>query len=403
VYEPNIGYAGVAGCDYRNACSVTIYLIVLLFWAVPVSLIASLTSLDSLEEHWQWVSDLRDYPSLYNFVQTYLPTLSLTLFMAILPAFLKYMATAEGLKTKSAVDATLMQRYFAFLLLNILLVASLSGGIFAVAYDISTDLHSLPELLAKSLPNMYLFFVSYIMLQAMTFLPLDLLEYTNISYRWCSKVVGADRQSEYEAARHYAYSGAARLARHLLVFAISLVYSSFTPLMLPFSLLYFSLALLFERQQGYYVHVRPYESGGEMWMTITHCVLAGLGIYILAIMGMILLLEGNMQAFLLTPLIFVVVFVAYKMRMKYFALSQYLVLQKPDHSAYGHHLRGCCCCRPKEKSEADATASLKTEQTDPLVVSATLESEEVAFDIFASEFGGVAVVDNIDRVAAKNV
>ena len=52
VYDKNIGYHGWAGFDARFFFTVVFYILLILFWAVPVSLVASLTSLDSIEEHW---------------------------------------------------------------------------------------------------------------------------------------------------------------------------------------------------------------------------------------------------------------------------------------------------------------------------------------------------------------
>ena len=241
VYDKNIGYHGWAGFDARFFFTVVFYILLILFWAVPVSLVASLTSLDSIEEHWDWVASLREHEWLFDIVQTYLPTLGLYLFMTLLPYILHYASRFEGLKTKSDIDRSLMTRYFVFLIMNILLVASLSGGIFAVVYHVSGDLGDIPELLGKSLPNMYLFFVSYVMLQAMTILPLDLLRLPSLFCKcWRTRMapmspdeitildpIGDDHSEIANAALHQGHGSGEKVARDLLVFSISLVYVVF--------------------------------------------------------------------------------------------------------------------------------------------------------------------------------
>ena len=161
--------------------------------------------------------------------------------MTLLPYILHYASRFEGLKTKSDIDRSLMTRYFVFLIMNILLVASLSGGIFAVVYHVSGDLGDIPELLGKSLPNMYLFFVSYVMLQAMTILPLDLLRLPSLFCKcWRTQMApmspdeitildptGDDHSEIANAALHQGHGSGEKVARDLLVFSISLVYVVF--------------------------------------------------------------------------------------------------------------------------------------------------------------------------------
>jgi len=425
VYESNVGYHGWAGFDARFFCTLLFYIALILFWAVPVSLVASLTSIDSLEEHWDWVHDIRNHPWLFDLVQTYLPTVGLYLFMTLLPYILQYFSRFEGLKTKSEMDEALMYRYFIFLLLNILLVTSLSGGIFAILYSVSYEggLSDIPELLGKSLPNMYLFFVSYVMLQAMTILPMDLLRIPSLlSMCWSRVTTDGTREAGMKsketesavsaddaayAALHRGHGSGEKMANHLLVFCISLVYSSFTPLMLPFSLFYFGFGLMLHRQQAYYVYARAFESGGAMWLYVIHCVVAGLFVYILAIMGMIILLDGLMQAFLLTPLLFVVSGFHYYLRSSYGNLMEYMALSSTfDYRFVSDRSRRVEAAAPASINAAISstkkTADDSSERTplldaydDDEVISdaergdrAAVRDRYVAFRAYASEFGG---------------
>ena len=437
VYEGNVGYHGWAGFDARFFCSVLFYVTLLLFWAVPVGLVASLTSIDSLEQSYSWLDDLREHPWLFDILETYLPTVGLYLFMALLPYILEYASKFEGLKTKSAMNQVLMIRYFVFLLLNVLLVASLSGGIFAILYSVSSDggLSDIPELLGKSLPNMYLFFVSYVMLQAMTILPMDLLRIPSLISRCLNRNGGGDDDDDNDggetedtdnnndddddddcrrfssrdrtrAAQHRSHDSGELLARHLLVFCISLVYSSFTPLMLPFSLFYFGFGLLLHRHEAYYVYAKPYESGGDMWLNVIHCVVVGVMVYILAIMGMILLLDGIMEAFFLTPLLFVVMGSHYLIRVKYGNLMKHMALSSTlEHDSNGEYVAANRRRNPAiiEDDSSINTRTTKTAEDDefsPLLAiddgaddaaeSGDHENESsIAFRAYASEFGGV--------------
>ncbi len=65
---------------------------------------------------------------------------------------------------------------------NVILVSSIAGGIFSTVQDMVDNPPSIPEYVASSLPRQATYFIAYIMIQAFTALPLELLRSVHYNY-----------------------------------------------------------------------------------------------------------------------------------------------------------------------------------------------------------------------------
>ena len=142
----------------------------------------------------------------------------------------------------------------------------------------------------------YIFFASFIMLQACTMMPLELLNPAQLIEQGLRNLCCARTRrgvEEANAAQPMYTTQGIKLAGHLLVFVISLVYASMSPLMIPFSLTYFILGTWVSRHNFIHTYVPLYESGGGAWYSITRCLVLGLFIYVVTFTGVLLLKEAN--------------------------------------------------------------------------------------------------------------
>jgi hypothetical protein len=77
------------------------------------------------------------------------------------------------------------------------------------------------------------------------------------------------------------------LAKDVIIGMIANVYSSLSPLILPFGLLYFCVSLAITNYNYTYVYRLRYEGGGHMWTPLFHRMMFGLLLYQLTILGVL--------------------------------------------------------------------------------------------------------------------
>ncbi|OBZ67557.1 Uncharacterized protein RSN1 [Grifola frondosa] len=97
------------------------------------------------------------------------------LLMMLLPIVLRLLARFEGMTQRTAIELSLMTRYFIFQVINSFLIVTLSSGIIAALPGLTKDPSSIPSLLAENLPKASTFFLtladtftSYIILQGLS-------------------------------------------------------------------------------------------------------------------------------------------------------------------------------------------------------------------------------------------
>jgi len=72
---------------------------------------------------------------------------------------------------------------------------------------------------------------------------------------------------------------------HLLIFTLVMVYSTLSPFILPFGLIYFVIAMMCSFYNILYVYKTEYEGGGNFWPALVNRIMLGLVIYQLTMIG----------------------------------------------------------------------------------------------------------------------
>jgi formate hydrogenlyase subunit 3/multisubunit Na+/H+ antiporter MnhD subunit len=84
------------------------------------------------------------------------------------------------------------------------------------------------------------------------------------------KLAGTER-ARYRLWAKQNYEFGTNVANHTMVLLLGLSFTVLAPLIAPFCLLYFSLALLAQKYQLIYVVTLPYQAAGRMWMNVSGC------------------------------------------------------------------------------------------------------------------------------------
>lgn len=152
----------------RNAATISFVCALVLFWSIPVAAVGAISNINKLIQLAPWLGFINKIPKVILGVVTgLLPAVLLAVLMALLPMILRFMAKMGGLPSKSRVELRTQNFFFAFQVVQVFLVTTLSSGAIASASQISKNPGSATTVLASQLPTASNFYVSYFVLQGL--------------------------------------------------------------------------------------------------------------------------------------------------------------------------------------------------------------------------------------------
>lgn len=156
----------------RNISTLAAVTATIVFWSIPVAFVGSISNITALEQRpgLTWLKFLNHIPTVIRGVVTgLLPSILMAVLFAILPIYLRLMAKLGGLPTLSAVELRTQNFYFWFQVIQVFLVATLASAASASVNSIIHDPSSATSLLAVNIPKASNFYISYFILQGLTF------------------------------------------------------------------------------------------------------------------------------------------------------------------------------------------------------------------------------------------
>ncbi|CEL63481.1 putative membrane protein YLR241W OS=Saccharomyces cerevisiae (strain ATCC 204508 / S288c) GN=YLR241W PE=1 SV=1 [Rhizoctonia solani AG-1 IB] len=303
--------------------------LLLSFWSVPVAGLASLLSYKEIKKVMPWLAKLIDMdPRIQALVQNSLPSFSVTALNSLLPFLLEALSYLQGNKARSWAEYALLKKYFLFLLINVVFIFLLASTYWALVRDLANAPIKVPEKLAQALQRGQArhFFLSYVMLQALGIMPLQLLNIGIIVPRVIYQLFTKTPRdyAELNAPPMINYGVVYPLA--ILVFVITMIYSIIQPLILIFGALYFGMAYLVYKYKLMFVFYKPAESRGEAWPITFRRLMWGLTLFQIFMTGIFTLKQSFVLASLMAPLIFGTLWWAWWINKEYVPLSTYVSL-----------------------------------------------------------------------------
>ena len=164
---------GWASRIIRNIATSAFVAALIIFWAIPVAFVGILSNIHNLSDGKgpiKFLGFINKIPAvILGVVQGLLPSILLAVLMALLPIILRWMAKTAGKPSVSTVELRVQNSYFLFQVIQVFLVTTITSGASAAGVAIFNDPGSAPTLLASSLPNASNFYISYFVLQGLTF------------------------------------------------------------------------------------------------------------------------------------------------------------------------------------------------------------------------------------------
>ncbi|GAA5866760.1 hypothetical protein JCM1840_004257 [Sporobolomyces johnsonii] len=320
----------------RQVLVVLTMLVLLSVWSVPVVALSTLLSWDTIKENAPKLAKwLGKSPRLRGFVQTSLPSLALVAFNNFLPFFLEALSIFQGLQARSWIELSQLKKYHISLILTTLFVF-ISASTYQLLRDISESPAKVLDKLATTLPGTRNFMIAYVMLSGLGLMPLQLLELGSVIPR------GFFQMFLTRTPRDHAELNSPSMVnlgvvypQALLVWTLGITYSIITPVILPFTCLYFGLAYLVYKYRFLFVFYRPYESRGQAWPIAYNRVGLALLIFQVFMLGLFTVHKAFLLAGLMVPLVVSTIYTIYRIGKTYAPLAKFVNLSQACEVTHG--------------------------------------------------------------------
>ncbi|OJA09613.1 hypothetical protein AZE42_01404 [Rhizopogon vesiculosus] len=216
-----------------------------IFWIFPVTLFVGLVSIQSISTFW---------PSLYNYlsshpweeevIQSFLPTILISLLMMLIPLILLLIAKkAHTIITLSAMHDRIMTRYYKFLIVNVLVFFCVGT---AAVQSFLTSLKavsgsSILNTVATSFTAAGPFYVGWLIFTTAIHGSFELAMFGLPLFTYPSTKRQVTPRKRAVGTRPRTFNFYYWLPNHLLVIHVLLLFALLNPLVLPFGLIYFSV------------------------------------------------------------------------------------------------------------------------------------------------------------------
>ncbi|KAH9042433.1 DUF221-domain-containing protein [Lactarius pseudohatsudake] len=253
-----------------------------------------------------WLGHLIDSnEKIRAIVQNSLPSVAMITLNAFLPFVLEALTYVQGFRARSLVEYSLMKKYFLFLLVNVVFIFLLASTYWQLVRDLANSPAKIPEKLAQALQigSARHFFLSYVILQGLGIMPLQLLNLGVIIPRVFYRMLVT------RTPRDFAELNAPPVINYgtvypqaILIFVITLLYSIAQPLILIFGAIYFGAAYLVYKYKLLFVFYKPYESQGQAWPITFTRLIWGVLIFLVFMSGNFVLKRSFVLSSLVAPL-----------------------------------------------------------------------------------------------------
>ncbi|KAG9254765.1 DUF221 domain-containing protein [Emericellopsis atlantica] len=156
----------------------------IIFWSIPSAFVGVISNVQTLTLMAPWLGWIMELPKpILGLLTGFAPALILSMFMALVPGMLRACARAAAVPTSNMVELFTQTAYFAFQVVQVFLVTTLTSAASAAFFGILENPLKAKDVLAQNLPLASNFYISYILIQCLAnagtsiLQPIDLLRH----------------------------------------------------------------------------------------------------------------------------------------------------------------------------------------------------------------------------------
>lgn len=209
----------------------------IIFWAIPVGVVGIISNINALSElaFLRWIKLIPQV--ILGFVEGLLPSVLMSVLLSLVPIIMRLCAKLSGEPSLSRVELFTQNAYFAFQVIQVFLITTITSSASAVGYQIFLHPQEVTSLLANNLPKASKFYISYFIVQGLGIASSIVSQVAgfvifNLLYKYLS---GTPRALYTKWANLSAISWGSVLPVYTNIAVISLAYAAIAPLMLGFA------------------------------------------------------------------------------------------------------------------------------------------------------------------------
>ncbi|KAI7886180.1 DUF221-domain-containing protein [Lichtheimia hyalospora FSU 10163] len=317
----------------RRFISLTLTSAIVIFWIIPVGFVQAVANIQSLTQVLPFLAVLNSLPpTAVGIIQGILPAVALAILVALVPIIFRIFSKQEGIPQKSMVDLALLDKYFFFLYVDVMLISTIVGGVVQAIGAIAQNPLSIINTLAESLPKASTFFITYVMLQALNSSGQAMLQTVPLVLSYVFPFLSKTPRDIYmQRTKCPTTSLGTLVPSHTIIFVLGIEYSTIAPLILPFVALFFLLTYFVHLYQFLFVYEMEYETGGLAFPRAIRHVYIGLYTWQLTMIGLFAIKQAIPQLVIMVVVLVVSVFALMLYDLSFKPLFEFLPVQENEH------------------------------------------------------------------------
>jgi len=271
--------------------------VMIIFFAVPVAFVGVISNINYLTAQFSWLRWINSIPKVILGVVTgLLPAVMLAVLMALVPIVCRLMAKLAGYVTYSQVELKTQTWYFAFQVVQVFLVATLSSAVTSVISSVLDNPGSVLTLLAQNLPKASNFYISYFILLGLSSAAGTLL---NIGGFVVVVLLGrvlpgkTPRSIFTKLTKLSAPAWGSEFPKWTNLAVIAITYCGIAPLILGFAVVGFSLIYIAFRYNFLYVYETDIDTKGAAYQKALKQLLTGCYLSEICLIGLFAISTAN--------------------------------------------------------------------------------------------------------------
>ncbi|CAM8939069.1 unnamed protein product [Rhodiola kirilowii] len=284
---------------FRRIATLIATVVFMFVFLGPVAFVQGLTELDHLTKMFPFLRGLLKRPYINRVVTGYLPSVVLLLFLYAVPPVMMLLAELEGSISRSGRKKSACTKVLYFTIWNVFFVNVFSGT-YLKQLDSLFVIKDIPGQLGQAVPASASFFMTYVFTSGWTSLAVEMMQPFVLIYNNFLRYV---LQKDPPASDVMSFPYHTELPRVLLFGLIGFCCAVLAPLILPFLLIYFSIAFLVYKNQFINVYVTKYDTGGQFWPIAHNATIFSLVLAQIIAMGVFGLKESTLALGCTMPLL----------------------------------------------------------------------------------------------------